>query len=56
MRWLAIGMVLLTALVIVIALMIGDEGKETKRAPRVRPEAPPQSLVIPLRTDRLLGV
>jgi hypothetical protein len=46
MRWLILGIVLLIALVVAIAVLIGEEGKESKRPPRVRPAEPP-ALVVP---------
>jgi hypothetical protein len=48
MRWIVAGMVLATALVVVIAVLVGSAHKERKRAPRVpRPEPP--ALIVPLR-------
>ena len=47
MRWLLLGIVLMIALVVAIALVIGEEGKESKRPPRVRPAQPP-ALVLPV--------
>jgi hypothetical protein len=47
MRWIVLIVVLLTALVIAGAVLVGESGKETKRPPRVRP-APSQTILLPL--------
>jgi hypothetical protein len=47
MRWIVVAMVLVTALIVVLAVMIGSSQHGKKRSPRIRGGAPP-ALVVPI--------
>jgi hypothetical protein len=53
MRWLVLAMVLMTALIVVLAVMIGSSssggGQHRQRLPRLRQGQQPTSMVISVR-------
>jgi hypothetical protein len=49
MRLIVLGIVLLTALVVVVAVLIGTAGNEPRRAPRGPRQAAPAAIVLSVR-------
>jgi hypothetical protein len=48
MRWIVLGIILLTVTVVVVAELVGSAGKERRRPPRVPREQAP-AMVVPAR-------
>jgi hypothetical protein len=48
MRWIVLGIVLLTVTAVVVAVLIASAGKERRRPPRVPREQAP-AMVVPAR-------
>jgi hypothetical protein len=56
MRWMVLGIVLLTALVVVVAVLLGSAGDEPRRAPRGPRQAKPDAPAAIVLSVRVLAV